>query len=48
MVPVPIIERLTEVLAKWDGRAPGEDEALEAGKRMANAIMALLTWNSQQ
>lgn len=48
MIPTDILERLTTSLARWDGRGPSEDDTFDAGKEMASAIMALLTWDAQQ
>jgi alkylated DNA nucleotide flippase Atl1 len=47
-IPVDVVERLTNSLARWDGRGPSPEDDLEAAKEMASAIMALLVWDSGQ
>jgi hypothetical protein len=46
VIPADLLERLTNALARWDGRGPTPDDDLQAGKEMASAIMALLVWNT--
>jgi hypothetical protein len=46
--PADLLERLTNALARWDGRGPTRDDDLEAGKEMASAVMALMVWNGKQ
>lgn len=46
MIPADLLERLTNALARWDGRGPTPDDDLEAGVAMASAIMALLAWDA--
>lgn len=48
MIPASLVEQLSTALARWDGRGPTESEALEAGKALASAAMAVLTWDAQQ
>jgi hypothetical protein len=48
VIPAQLVEQLTEALAKWDGRGPSHDDTLEACKRMASVIMALLVWDTRQ
>jgi hypothetical protein len=48
VIPAHLLERLTNALARWDGRGPAPNDDLHAGKEMASAIMALLVWNSEQ
>lgn len=35
-------------LSPWAGRGPTDDDTLEAGKAIASAAMAVLTWGAQQ
>ncbi|MDP7727616.1 hypothetical protein [Mycobacterium sp. TY813] len=48
MIPAHLVEQLSTALARWDGRGPTEDDTLEAGKALASAAMAVLTWDAQQ
>jgi len=48
MIPAQLVEQLSTALARWDGRGPTEDDTLEAGKELASAAMAVLTWDAQQ
>ena len=48
MIPIQLIETLTVALGHWQGRGPTPDDDYEAGKEMADAIMQLLVWNSNQ
>jgi hypothetical protein len=48
MIPAQLVEQLSTALARWDGRGPTEDDMLHAGKELASAATALLTWDAQQ
>lgn len=48
MLPTHIAEKLITALARWDGRGPSEDETLEAGRALAEAVMATLVWDAKQ
>jgi hypothetical protein len=48
VIPADILEKLITALAHWDGRGPGEDDMLDAGREMASAIMAVLAWDTNQ
>jgi hypothetical protein len=47
-IPPQLVERLSTALARWDGRGPSEDDMLDAGKALASAAMAVLTWDANQ
>lgn len=47
VIPVEILEPLIAAVARWDGRGPTEDDALYAGKELANAARAVLVWDSE-
>jgi hypothetical protein len=48
MIPAHLVEQLSTALARWDGCGPTEDDMLHAGKALASAAMAVLTWDLQQ
>jgi hypothetical protein len=48
MIPANLVEQLSTALARWDGRGPTEDDNLRAGKELARAAMAVLTWDAQR
>lgn len=48
MIPVQMVEQLSTALARWDGRGPTEDDMLHAGKELASAAMAVLTWDMHE
>lgn len=48
MIPAHLVAQLSTALARWDGRGPTEDDMLHAGKELAHAAMAVLTWDAQQ
>lgn len=45
MIPAQLVEQLLTALARWEGRGPTEDDMLHAGKELASAAMAVLTWD---
>lgn len=45
MIPVEILEALIVAVARWDGRGPTEDDALHAGRELADAARAVLVWD---
>lgn len=48
MIPANLIEQLSTALARWDGRGPTDDDTLHAGKALASAAMAVLSWDAEQ
>ncbi len=48
MIPAHVVEQLATALARWDGRGPTDEDMLQAGKELASAAMAVLTWEAQQ
>ncbi|MGV0734353.1 hypothetical protein [Mycolicibacter sinensis] len=48
MIPAQLVEELSVALARWGGRGPTDDDTLEAGRALASAAMAVLTWDAQQ
>jgi hypothetical protein len=48
MIPAHLVEQLPPTLDRRDGRGPTEYDTLEAGKALASAAMAVLTWDLQQ
>jgi hypothetical protein len=46
MIPAQLVEQLSTPLARWDGHGPTDDDTLEAGKALASAAMAGLTWDA--
>jgi hypothetical protein len=48
MIPTRLLEQLSTALAQWDGRGPTEGDMLHAGKELASAAMAVLTWDAEQ
>lgn len=48
MIPAHLVEQLSTALARWDGRGPTEDEMLHAGKELASAATAVLTWDMRE
>lgn len=47
MIPANLIEQLSTALARWDGRGP-TDDTLHAGKALASAATAVLSWDAEQ
>jgi hypothetical protein len=47
-IPAQLVEQLSIAVARWDGRGPSDDQTLEAGKALASAATAVLTWDAQQ
>lgn len=48
MIPAHLVEQLSTALARWDGRGPADADTLDAGKALASAAMAVLTWDANQ
>ncbi len=48
MIPLQLVEQLSTAVARWDGRGPTEDDMLHAGKELASAAMAVLTWYARR
>jgi hypothetical protein len=36
MIPTQLVEQLSTAVARWDGRAPSDNNTLEAGKALAD------------
>ena len=44
MIPTQLVEQLSTAVARWDGRAPSDDDTLEGARRRPSRYKLTFRW----